>query len=67
LGNSKKSLHDELTSTDERHFANACHSHQGTTIEYDNKDRAKASLSSMGWTAKRGESLPPVWVVVHKV
>lgn len=39
---------------------------QGTTIEYDG-DRAGASLSRMGWTGKRGDSLPPVWVVVHKV
>jgi hypothetical protein len=38
---------------------------QGTTIEYGG-DRAGASLSSMGWTGKRGDSLPPVWVVVHK-
>lgn len=38
---------------------------QGTTIEYDG-DRAGSSLSSMGWTGKRGDSLPPVWVVVHK-
>ena len=38
---------------------------KGTTIDYGG-DRAGAALSSLGWTAKRGESLPPVWVVVHK-
>lgn len=39
---------------------------QGTTIEYDG-DKAGGSLASMGWTGKRGDALPPVWVVVHKV
>jgi hypothetical protein len=40
---------------------------QGTTIEYAG-ERAGCSLSSMGWTGKRGTpSMPPVWVVVHKV
>lgn len=39
---------------------------QGTTIEYDG-DKAGRSLASMGWTGKRGDALPPVWVVVHKV
>lgn len=39
---------------------------QGTAIEYDG-DKAGGSLASMGWTGKRGDALPPVWVVVHKV
>lgn len=39
---------------------------QGTTIEYAGA-RAGCSLASMGWTAKRGDVLPPVWVVVHKI
>jgi hypothetical protein len=39
---------------------------KGTTIEHGG-ERAGCSLSSMGWTGKRGEGLPPVWVVVHKV
>ena len=41
-------------------------SSQGTTIEYAG-ERAGCSLASMGWTGKRGDVLPPVWVVVHKV
>ncbi|EME42018.1 hypothetical protein DOTSEDRAFT_133466 [Dothistroma septosporum NZE10] len=39
---------------------------KGTTIKYDD-EKAKGSLESMGWDAKRGsEARPPVWVVVHK-
>ncbi|KAK3709995.1 hypothetical protein LTR37_010614 [Vermiconidia calcicola] len=38
---------------------------KGSTIEYDS-DKAKGSLKSMGWSVKRGDVLPPVWVVVHK-
>lgn len=38
---------------------------QGTTIEYTS-DKANGTLASMGWTAKRGDSTPPVWVTVHK-
>jgi hypothetical protein len=38
---------------------------QGTTIEYT-CERAKNSLASMGWTTRRGEALPPVWLVVSK-
>ena len=38
---------------------------QGTTIEYDS-DKAKGTLKSMGWSAKRGDSLPAVWLVVHQ-
>ncbi|KAM0718047.1 hypothetical protein Q7P37_006379 [Cladosporium fusiforme] len=39
---------------------------KGTTIEYGS-DKAGGSLSTMGWTGKRGDALPPVWVVVHKI
>lgn len=39
---------------------------QGTTVEYDS-DKAGGSLESMGWNAKRGDALPPVWLVVHKI
>jgi hypothetical protein len=54
--------------TEDRHCvrANTSSPTQGTTIEHGG-ERAGASLSSMGWTGKRGEGLPPVWVVVHKV
>lgn len=46
-------------------LTNKLSTQQGTTIEYGG-DRAGSSLSSMGWTGRRGDSLPPVWVVVHK-
>ena len=39
---------------------------KGTTVGYG-EERAKSSLASMGWTSKRGEGLPPVWLVVHKM
>lgn len=39
---------------------------QGSTIEHGG-DKGNGSLANMGWTGKRGESLPPVWVVVHKI
>jgi hypothetical protein len=50
------------------HFvrANTSSPTQGSTIEHGG-ERAGASLSSMGWTGKRGDGLPPVWVVVHRV
>ncbi|KAK5137153.1 hypothetical protein LTR08_000658 [Meristemomyces frigidus] len=38
---------------------------KGSTIEYAS-DKAKGTLASMGWNARRGDALPPVWVVVHK-
>jgi hypothetical protein len=49
-----------------RSKANISSPTQGTTIEHGG-ERAGASLSSMGWTGKRGDGLPPVWVVVHRV
>ncbi|KAK4953440.1 hypothetical protein LTR28_006472 [Elasticomyces elasticus] len=39
---------------------------KGTTIEYKS-DKAMDKLKSLGWSSKRGESLPPVWVCLHKV
>lgn len=39
---------------------------QGTTIDYDS-DKANGTLNSMGWSPKRGDKAPPVWLVVHKV
>ncbi|KAI7226547.1 hypothetical protein KC343_g7916 [Hortaea werneckii] len=39
---------------------------KGTTVAYGS-DKAKVSLASMGWNGKRGKSLPPVWLTVHKV
>jgi len=39
---------------------------QGTTIEYGS-DKANGTLASMAWNGKRGKSLPPVWLTVHKV
>ncbi|KAI7548900.1 hypothetical protein KC331_g4130 [Hortaea werneckii] len=39
---------------------------KGTTVAYGS-DKAKVSLASMGWNGKRGTSLPPVWLTVHKV
>ncbi|OQN99708.1 hypothetical protein B0A48_14478 [Cryoendolithus antarcticus] len=38
---------------------------KGTTIAYT-EPRAKDSLASMGWIARRGDDLPPVWLTVHK-
>ncbi|KJX92739.1 hypothetical protein TI39_contig5829g00010 [Zymoseptoria brevis] len=38
---------------------------KGTTIPYKD-DKAKGNLASMGWSEKRGQGLPPVWLVVHK-
>ncbi|KAF2863039.1 hypothetical protein K470DRAFT_155853 [Piedraia hortae CBS 480.64] len=40
--------------------------HKGTTIEYTD-DKAASTLDSLGWNDKRGDQLPPVWVVVHPV
>ena len=39
---------------------------QGTTIEYTSP-KANGTLKSMGWSKKCGDTLPPVWLVVHKV
>ncbi|GAB1735343.1 hypothetical protein NU219Hw_g2981t1 [Hortaea werneckii] len=39
---------------------------KGTTVAYGS-DKATVSLASMGWNGKRGKSLPPVWLTVHKV
>lgn len=39
---------------------------QGTTIKYDD-GKSDGNLKSMGWTVKRGDVLPPVWLVVHTV
>ncbi|KAI7221877.1 hypothetical protein KC333_g1466 [Hortaea werneckii] len=39
---------------------------KGTTVAYGS-EKAKVSLASMGWNGKRGKSLPPVWLTVHKV
>ncbi|KAI6824443.1 hypothetical protein KC332_g8892 [Hortaea werneckii] len=39
---------------------------KGTTVAYGS-DKAKVSLASMGWNGKRGKSLPPVWLTVHKI
>ncbi|KAK6430791.1 hypothetical protein LTR95_013049 [Oleoguttula sp. CCFEE 5521] len=38
---------------------------KGTTIPYTSP-RAQGTLASMGWTARRGNGLPPVWLTVHK-
>ncbi|KAI7227006.1 hypothetical protein KC330_g8591 [Hortaea werneckii] len=38
---------------------------KGTTVAYGS-EKAKVSLASMGWNGKRGKSLPPVWLTVHK-
>nr|POE77810.1 hypothetical protein CFP56_09453 [Quercus suber] len=38
---------------------------QGSTVLYGST-KAAGPLSSMGWNAKRGTSLPPVWLTVHK-
>ncbi|KAK3113318.1 hypothetical protein LTR53_009493 [Teratosphaeriaceae sp. CCFEE 6253] len=38
----------------------------GTTIEYAT-DRAKSSFEACGWTSRRGEDLPPVWIAIHKI
>lgn len=38
---------------------------KGSSIKYGS-DKAKGSLASMGWGAKRGAGLSPVWLVVHK-
>ncbi|KAI7488234.1 hypothetical protein KC351_g2142 [Hortaea werneckii] len=39
---------------------------KGTTVAYGS-DKAKVSLASMGWNGRRGKSLPPVWLTVHKI
>lgn len=39
---------------------------KGSTILYDS-DKSKGTLKQMGWSAKRGVVLPPVWLVVHTV
>lgn len=39
---------------------------KGTTIKYTT-DKAEGNLESMGWNARRGKEMPPVWLVVHKV
>lgn len=38
---------------------------KGTTVKWGS-EKAKGSLGGMGWGVKRGDGLPPVWVVVHK-
>ncbi|KAF7197479.1 hypothetical protein HII31_01289 [Pseudocercospora fuligena] len=38
---------------------------KGTTIKYED-DKGKGDLNGMGWNEKRGDKLPPVWLVVHK-
>ncbi|KAK5168614.1 uncharacterized protein LTR77_005923 [Saxophila tyrrhenica] len=39
---------------------------KGSTVLYDS-EKAKGTLKTMGWSWKRGQVLPPVWLVVHKV
>ena len=39
---------------------------QGSTIEY-NSAKSDGKLKDMAWSTKRGDKLPPVWLVVHKV
>ncbi|KAL9094372.1 MAG: hypothetical protein Q9165_003222 [Trypethelium subeluteriae] len=38
---------------------------QGTTVGYKD-ERAKKSISTFGWTPKRGGLLPPVWLATEK-
>jgi len=38
---------------------------QGMSIEYTG-GKANNALKTLGWSEKRGDSLPPVWLVVHK-
>lgn len=39
---------------------------QGVSIEYGS-DKVGNVLPQLGWSTKRGQELPPVWLVVHKV